>query len=267
MGGFRELPHPELRSMIGLEFRATGMSYRERDIRKVAEPNPEYRRTDRKLIEECFDGQRIFKYDFSDAEDVKLIPEPKNQYDPNAIAVYVDGCHVGYVKKTECSKVRKLIESPDFAEITLDMGGGPYKEIDLSEEVVDDGFLNYYVHFTIYMNWDRSQIPEAYLRYSEFAGMPPVGHEEPNDDDPAAAPQEAVAQETVTQETRAVNPPPAEPEKSAKPKHRILRYILMVFGIICIIAALAPEQSAELLILGVVIFLIATRIGRKPKAK
>jgi hypothetical protein len=49
--------------------------------------------------------------------DVKLVPEPQNAYDENAIAVYVGGKHGGYLPAKIAKKVRKLLDSGMDASI------------------------------------------------------------------------------------------------------------------------------------------------------
>lgn len=40
-----------------------------------------------------------------------LVREPTNQFDPNAIAVYVDGRHVGYLRKEDNGPIAKRIDA------------------------------------------------------------------------------------------------------------------------------------------------------------
>lgn len=40
-----------------------------------------------------------------------LVREPTNQFDPNAIAVYVDGKHVGYLRKEDNKDLAKRIDA------------------------------------------------------------------------------------------------------------------------------------------------------------
>lgn len=48
--------------------------------------------------------------------EVELITEPSNQYDPNAVQVWIDGVHVGFVPKTQNAVLAKFIR--DKGDIT-----------------------------------------------------------------------------------------------------------------------------------------------------
>lgn len=48
-------------------------------------------------------------------ESVRLIPEPENQFDGNAIAAYTaDGVKCGYIAREETAMIKSLMEEPDF---------------------------------------------------------------------------------------------------------------------------------------------------------
>ena len=84
--------------------------------------------------EEYSDGDRLFKYE-SDLGEAKLIPEPENEYDPNAIRVEIKGQKVGYIKKGSTSEVKNLMKEEPY--VRAELFGGPY--IDFEED--EDGKL------------------------------------------------------------------------------------------------------------------------------
>lgn len=127
-------------------FRATGMSHYKKAFKEIATENDDYRLTKKQMLEEYFDGDKIYKYDFSFC-DVKLVPEPDNEFDPNAIAVIADGQKIAYIKRNDCKKVKALLDSPHFAYIEAEINGGNYKEID-DEDIFTDT-QDYYVHIDI----------------------------------------------------------------------------------------------------------------------
>ena len=49
----------------------------------------------------------------------KLVPEPDNKHDPNAIKVIIKGRPIGYVPADKCLEVRGLIEKAKEIEIEL----------------------------------------------------------------------------------------------------------------------------------------------------
>ena len=46
---------------------------------------------------------------FKDGDNLTLIPEPQNTYDPNAIKVLVDNNFVGYVSKDNTKQIHKFL--------------------------------------------------------------------------------------------------------------------------------------------------------------
>lgn len=48
--------------------------------------------------------------DLRDGAIVKLVREPTNQYDANAVAIYVDGARIGYVPKKQNAVLAQFID-------------------------------------------------------------------------------------------------------------------------------------------------------------
>lgn len=96
------------------------------NIISVASANPAYDLTKKELAEEYFE-ERVWQYEFDPQG--ALVPEPDNQYDPNAIMVQAEGLCIGYVPKGSTSHVRKLMESGRIKWIDLKIGGGKYKYV------------------------------------------------------------------------------------------------------------------------------------------
>lgn len=114
------------------KFNIAGTSFREEDIIKnFAEENDDYKLSAKELKED-FEGERVYKYDFLTAVP-ELRPEPGNEYDPNAIAVYSDGIQIGYVKKGSTSHLRNILDTRKIISMKLNIAGGDYKA------VYDDG--------------------------------------------------------------------------------------------------------------------------------
>lgn len=110
-------------------FRVAGISYREKDvIDNILIENDIYNMSKRELEELGYEDEDvIYKYEIA-TESAQLIPEPDNEYDPNAIKVIVDGIHVGYVPKDETDAVSKVLEK-DVISITCRFAYGPAKVI------------------------------------------------------------------------------------------------------------------------------------------
>lgn len=113
-------------------FVVRGTHYHREAIEAIGIPNPEYKESPEKLFQTHKEGDAIDKYTF-DITDVKLIPEPGNEHDPDAIAVIMNGQHVGYVAKESTDKVRKYSDSDRIKSMTGTMKGGPYKTLHISE--------------------------------------------------------------------------------------------------------------------------------------
>lgn len=120
-----------------VEFRVAGVTHHVSNIRALAtEPNEEYSRSNKELLEDYQDGDRIYKMEADISVPVELVPEPTNRYDPNAIKVVADGRFIGYIKKLETDRVRELLASPDFKGVRL--GEICYGDVKLIVEDDDD---------------------------------------------------------------------------------------------------------------------------------
>lgn len=147
-------PRPSVKSTT---HHVTGINYYMDNIMSLASENPDYDMTKKEIIEEDMIDERIWKYDFDDVN-VKLVPEPDNPHDPNAIMVLVGGKQVGYIKAGSCSKVLKLISSGKIRGIDCTIGGGPYKIVyeeydedrDRDVYTLERDETNYSVKVTIY---------------------------------------------------------------------------------------------------------------------
>ena len=114
-----------------------------KNVESVAIENDEYNLTKKELAEDYLD-ERVYKYSFF--VKAALVPEPDNEYDPNAIMVQADGLCVGYVPRGSTAHIRKLMESGRIEYLDLKIGGGAYKEVyetDDDKYELDKGELAY----------------------------------------------------------------------------------------------------------------------------
>lgn len=147
-----------------VKFDVVGLKYRtDTFLPKLAYDNPDYSLSAKELYESYSIGERIFRKDFDDSS-CELVPEPNNPYDSNAIKVEVKGVHIGYIKKEDCQRVKRLLDSPDFYKVYVDMGGGEFKR--LYED--DDGKIKaersstgYFAEVTIITKEQDAQAEEA----------------------------------------------------------------------------------------------------------
>lgn len=110
----------------GKRYRVAGTAHHVDNIMQLSHENPDYKMTEkqmRKMKVDC-----VCKYTFDDPT-VTLVPEPENQYDPNAIKVLFDGVLVGYIKRGSCGHIHKLIQDDRIVSISGEICGGPCKEL------------------------------------------------------------------------------------------------------------------------------------------
>lgn len=86
---------------------------------------------------------RIYKYDDLMFKDIKLIPEPDNKYDKNAIKILIFNHHVGYVLKNKTRTLKKYLNNDQYHFNMLGrIVGGPYKTIDDYGDIITVTDLN-----------------------------------------------------------------------------------------------------------------------------
>ena len=191
--------------MIEKKFRATGMRHHMDNIMQLAYENPDYDLPKKELIDQYDKYERVYQNEFGTSK-IELIPEPENEYDPNAVAVYIGGLKVAYIKKGSCSEVKNLLKSPKLAGIDAEMNGGKYKMLvpdpdDEDEEklVIERGESEYYVHLTVYVRDDDEQTRK-------------------------------IVNEELKKAQQTEELPPQEPEPKAKPKSGCMSYLLILIG-------------------------------------
>ena len=128
-----------------------GVNYNTKNIEAVGTENPDYSMTKKELVE-YHEDERVYQYDFY----VKgtLVPEPDNQYDPNAIMVQANGLCIGHVPAGSTAHIRKLMESGRIDHMNLEIGGGRYKivyEDDDEKYELERGSTNYSAVLELYL--------------------------------------------------------------------------------------------------------------------
>lgn len=129
----RILPNPS-RELITEEFCAVGVNYYMDNINKLACRNPDWRCTSAQIIKNGKAEDRIFRYNYIH-KPVKLVPEPNNPEDKNAVAVFVAGEQVGYINREENLHVLDILHNREVKYISSFIGGGQYKVIHQNKEI------------------------------------------------------------------------------------------------------------------------------------
>jgi len=119
------------------DFFVVGTYYHQKEISKLTVANKDYKSKASTLIEQEKTMQRIFQYTFIN-KPVKLVPEPNNKHDKNAVKVIIAGEHVGYIKREECSQVKNIIKNKEIKYISAFISGGKYKIVNNDGSVEKD---------------------------------------------------------------------------------------------------------------------------------
>lgn len=121
--------------LVKEDFRVTGVAYYTANIKKLACANEDWKKSGKKLAAEGRVMEKIFRYTYIN-KPVKLIHEPKNPHDKNAVAVYVAGEQVGYIPAEDAPHVRQVLSSKKIKYISSFIGGGDYKVVSEDGTVV-----------------------------------------------------------------------------------------------------------------------------------
>ena len=120
-------------------FSVAGVYYHEKDIIEgLMDENPEYDLTKKEIEEDGLEDTYLYKYSVAFA-DVDLVPEPDNQYDPNAIKVIADGVLVGYVPAKKTKAVRKIMNEKEIVKAQCQIYGGDYKVLNYDSSSIRTG--------------------------------------------------------------------------------------------------------------------------------
>lgn len=110
------------------EYSVAGANYCLDNIGKLACANPDWKRTAAQIISGGKAMKRIFRYNYIN-KPVKLVPEPENPHDKNAIMVLIAGEKVGYISRNDNARVNEILKNHDVKYISGFIGGGQYKVI------------------------------------------------------------------------------------------------------------------------------------------
>lgn len=114
------------------DFFIVGVRYYENNLKKLACVNKEYNLKASELLEQKL--YKVYRYTYIN-KPVKLVPEPTNPHDINAVAVYIAGELVGYISSDENIHVLDILKNGDIKYITASITGGDYKNVNLNGDV------------------------------------------------------------------------------------------------------------------------------------
>lgn len=111
-------------------FKVAGTSHYANEIKSLGKYNKLIKMSKKEMINK--DIQKIYEYTFPDF-DVKLVDEPDNKYNSNAIMVLFNNIKIGYIKDGSITKVRNLMNNAKILKITGTISGGKCKFLDVYE--------------------------------------------------------------------------------------------------------------------------------------
>ena len=133
--------------------KVAGISYRKDAVMSFAVENEYYNMTKKQIIDGGMEDAVIYKYEFPDLP-AEFVFEPDNEYDPNAIAIYVEGKKIGYVKKGSTAHIRNLINAGKIKSALCRFSGGPSKFYDSVEEELQKNDDDFGAKITLTLNED-----------------------------------------------------------------------------------------------------------------
>lgn len=90
-------------------------------------------------------GKPHYMYEPTEAV-AKLVPEPNNEVDPNAIMVYLNGQQIGYISQEDHAVVWPMYEAGCGCVVRI--SGGPYRIVDQNRNTMN-GKSNYRADITL----------------------------------------------------------------------------------------------------------------------
>lgn len=122
------------RKLMTYEFNVAGIDHHMTSLQRLACKNPDYSLTASAVIKAGKAGRSIYQYNYIH-KPVKLIPEPNNPYDKNAIQVLIAGEFVGYVPREECDTVGRILKQHEVKYISAFISGGKYKIVSEDRDI------------------------------------------------------------------------------------------------------------------------------------
>lgn len=123
--------------LVEEEFLVVGINYCLENLRKLACANPDWKKNGKSIISEGMAGKKIFRYNYI-YKPVKLLPEPKNPHDKNAVIVQIAGEKVGYISTDDNVHVKKILAADRVKFISAFISGGAYKIVFENGEIEKD---------------------------------------------------------------------------------------------------------------------------------
>lgn len=119
------------------DFEVAGTYYYMDNINKLATCNPDWKSTCKTLENKGLARKKIYRYTYVN-KPVKLIEEPKNPNDKNAVKVIIAGEHVGYISREDNKHVKEILKKGEIKYISAFFSGGQYKIVTSDHKIEKD---------------------------------------------------------------------------------------------------------------------------------
>ena len=155
------LPEPEKETTekkregtVKREFSVAGVSRHQDVFEKAGYLNDEYSLSVKRLEEEGLLYDDIPKYNFGTV-DLRLELDPDNEVDPNAVKVFLNDEHVGFIPAEDAEYVHDMMEADRIADMDGRIVGGPLKRYDEIEEKMVKVDLTFGIRIDLYVRKGR----------------------------------------------------------------------------------------------------------------
>ena len=116
-------------------FRVVGLPYYKENLNKLACKNPDWSLKFADLSASGKLDHEIYRYNYI-YKPVKLVPEPNNKYDKNAIMVLIAGELIGYISESDNVHVLDIINNHNVKYVSAYIHGGEFKLVHPDKSVV-----------------------------------------------------------------------------------------------------------------------------------
>ncbi|HEK9571182.1 TPA: HIRAN domain-containing protein, partial [Streptococcus equi subsp. equi] len=81
---------------------------------------------------------RIYKYNYLKSNEVKLVREPNNKHDQNAVKILVKNIFIGYIPHEIAKEINRYLKNKKYNyDASISIYGGPYKTIDMDLDIIE----------------------------------------------------------------------------------------------------------------------------------
>lgn len=135
------------------EFRVAGVSKHQDLFPRIGYLTEEYNLSDEELEKIGIRNFSIPKYGFGNL-DPTLEPDPDNEFDPNAVKVFLNGEHVGYIRAEDSKYIHDLIVDDRIADVDGRIVGGPSKRYNPDTDKIDEVDWSFGIRLQVFIKKD-----------------------------------------------------------------------------------------------------------------